>query len=220
MCDAGAVGAAFIVSPAFVPCRLERASRARLAWSVENPGSKASKRRTLCTTNSATTLRKLEGRLELRCTRILRYCRLARWRLYPKSHQQRPRSRARPCPEKSIEPANQDSVNTPGANLNVLNSRPSSGRAAGTDVSMTASVRFAGLARSAAAVHCERAAVHFPTRGNNSRVASTVSWASTTSPRQVQDTPVAPSQSPRRRRAAGKVQRVHGSRRHICTCRR
>ena len=26
MCDAGAVGAAFIVSPAFVPCRLERAS--------------------------------------------------------------------------------------------------------------------------------------------------------------------------------------------------
>ena len=145
-----------------VPCRLERASKARLAWSVENPGSKANKRRTLCTTNSATTLRKLEGRLELRCTRILRYCRLARWRLYPRSHQRRPRSRARPCPEKSIEPAYQDSVSTPGANLNVLNSRPSSGRAAGTDVSMTAGVRFAGLARSAAAVHCERAAVHFP----------------------------------------------------------
>ena len=48
------------------PCRLERASKARLAWSVENPGSKANKRRTLCTTNSTTTLRKLEGRLELR----------------------------------------------------------------------------------------------------------------------------------------------------------
>ena len=66
MCDAGAVNAAFIVSPAFVPCCLERASKARLARSVENPGSKANKRRTLCTTNSATTLRKLEGRLELR----------------------------------------------------------------------------------------------------------------------------------------------------------
>ena len=66
MCDAGAVGAAFIMSPAFVPCRIERASKARLAWSVENPGSKANKRRTLYTTNSATTLRKLEGRLELR----------------------------------------------------------------------------------------------------------------------------------------------------------
>ena len=50
MCDAGAVGAAFIVSPAFVPCRLERASKARLAWRVENPGSKANKRRTSCTT--------------------------------------------------------------------------------------------------------------------------------------------------------------------------
>ena len=47
-------------------------------------------------------------------------------------------------------------MSTPGANLNALNSRPSSGRAAGTDVSMTAGVRFAGLARSAAAVHCER----------------------------------------------------------------
>ena len=94
MCDAGAVGATFIVSPAFVPCRLERACKARLAWSVENPGSKANKRRTMCTTNSATTLRKLEVRLELQCTRILRYCRIARWRLYPKSHQRRPRSRA------------------------------------------------------------------------------------------------------------------------------
>ena len=30
MCDAGAVGAAFIVSAAFVPCRLKRASKARL----------------------------------------------------------------------------------------------------------------------------------------------------------------------------------------------
>lgn len=50
----------------------------------------------------------------------------------------RPRSRARPCPEKSNEPAYQDSVSTPGANLNVLNSRPSSGYAAGIDVSMTA----------------------------------------------------------------------------------
>ena len=149
MCDAGAVGATFIVSPAFVPCRLERASKARLAWSVENPGSKANKRRTLCTTNFSTTLCKLEGRLELQCTRILRYCRLARWRLYPRSHQRRPRSRARPCPEKSIEPAYQDSVSTPGANLNELNSRPSSGRTAGTDVPMTAGVRFAGLARSA-----------------------------------------------------------------------
>ena len=116
MCDAGAVSVAFIVSPAFVPCRLERASKARLAWSVENPGSKANKRRTLCTTNSATTLRKLGCRLEPRCTRILRYCRLARWRLYPRSHQRRPCSRARPCSKKSIEPAYQDSVSTPVAN--------------------------------------------------------------------------------------------------------
>ena len=122
LCDAGAVGESSSRAP---PPRTSKQSATRLECG--EPGLKANKRRTLCTTSSATTLRKMEGRLELRCTRILWYCRLAKWRLYPRSHQRRPRSRARPCPEKSIEPAFHDSVSTPGANLNVLNSRASSG---------------------------------------------------------------------------------------------